>query len=77
MKSFTREELAKYNGKNGMPNYIAHKGKVYDVTKSFLWEEGEHQGMHTAGADLSKDLEDAPHDPDVLERFPVVGTLVP
>ncbi len=75
MKEFTKEELATYNGKNGMPVYIAHGGKVYDVSNSSLWEEGEHQGKHVAGSDLTKDLPDAPHESDVLERFPVVGAV--
>jgi len=76
MTTFTREELAKYNGKNGMPAYIAHKGKVYDATGSSLWEMGEHQGMHVAGQDLTKDVLDAPHEEDVLTRLPLVGDLV-
>lgn len=75
MQTFTKEELAKFNGKDGKPNYIAHNGKVYDVSKSSLWDGGEHQGLHTAGSDITKDLSDAPHEEDVLERFPVVGTL--
>ena len=75
MQTFTKEELAKYNGKGGKPNYIAYKGKVYDVTKSSLWDSGEHQGLNIAGADLTKDILDAPHEEDVLERFPLVGTL--
>jgi predicted heme/steroid binding protein len=76
MQTFTKEELAKYNGKNGKPIYIAHKGKVYDVTDSSLWGSGQHQGLHIAGVDMTKDIFDAPHEEDVLERFPVVGTLV-
>jgi predicted heme/steroid binding protein len=75
MQTFTKEELAKYNGKDGKPIYIAHKGKVYDVTNSSLWESGEHQGLHVAGEDMTKDISDAPHEEDVLERFPVVGTM--
>jgi predicted heme/steroid binding protein len=77
MQTFTKEELAKYNGKNGKPVYVAYKGKVYDVTTSTLWDSGEHQGLHIAGVDMTKDLFDAPHEVDVLERFPVVGTLAP
>ncbi|MCD4821185.1 MAG: cytochrome B5 [Methanococcoides sp.] len=75
MEEFTTEELAKYNGKDGEKCYIAYKGKVYDVTESMLWEDGDHQGMHDGGIDLTTDQEDAPHDDDVLEDFPVVGTL--
>ncbi len=36
MRKFTREELKKYDGKNGRPAYIAYKGKVYDVSDSHL-----------------------------------------
>ncbi|MGB9597204.1 MAG: cytochrome b5 domain-containing protein [Candidatus Poribacteria bacterium] len=76
LKKFTLKELAEYNGRNGKPAYIAYKGKVYDVTESDLWSDGDHQGLHEAGRDLTKDMEDAPHDPDELERFPIVGELV-
>ncbi|MGQ9609547.1 MAG: cytochrome b5 domain-containing protein [bacterium] len=76
LKKFTLDELAKYNGKDGNPIYVAYKGKVYDLSESELWEEGDHQGLHEAGKDLTKDMEDAPHDPDELERFPIVGELV-
>jgi len=38
MREFTEEELAQYNGKNGKPIYIAYKGKVFDVSTSFLVE---------------------------------------
>jgi predicted heme/steroid binding protein len=75
MKEFTKEELAKCNGRDGHPNYIAFQGKVYDVTGSGLWEGGEHQGLHVGGEDLSQEMADAPHETEVLERYPVVGTL--
>lgn len=76
LKKFTIDELAKYDGKDGRPIYIAYKGKVYDLSGSDLWEDGDHQGLHEAGKDLTIDMEDAPHDPDELERFPIVGELV-
>jgi predicted heme/steroid binding protein len=76
MKQFSKEELAKNNGKNGVPAFIAYNGKVYDVTKSSRWEGGEHENMHDAGKDLTDDLESmSPHGADVMERFPVIGTL--
>lgn len=75
MRQFTREELARYDGKEGGPAYIACNGKVYDVSKSFLWQKGHHQVLHRAGADLTEALKQAPHGEDLLERFPVVGTL--
>lgn len=75
MKVFTVKDLAKYNGKNGKPAYVAYKGKVYDVTNSFLWKDGRHQVTHSAGTDLTTAIEQAPHNEDMLARFPVVGTL--
>ena len=75
MKEFTEEELAQYNGKNGNPVYVVYKGKVYDVSASFLWKDGIHQVLHRAGVDLTDALEQAPHGGDVLEKFPVVGVL--
>lgn len=70
----TKEELAHYNGK-GAPAYIGYKGKVYDVSESFLWKDGTHQVFHTAGTDMTAALEKAPHTAELLERFPVVGIL--
>ena len=67
MKEFTEEELAQYNGKNGNPVYVAYKGKVYDVSASFLWKDGAHQVLHSAGVDLTDALGQAPHGGDVLE----------
>ncbi len=31
-KTFTREELKKYDGQNGNPAYVAINNRVYDVT---------------------------------------------
>ncbi len=73
-KKFTMSELAQYNGKNGKPAYVGYKGKVYDVTESYQWSDGEHLG-HMAGLDLSEEMEIAPHGDDVMERMKVVGVL--
>ena len=75
MRRFTRLELRQYSGSNGAPAYMAYKGKVYDVSSSFLWKGGHHQVLHQAGRDLTDVLKDAPHGPELLERFPVVGQL--
>ena len=76
MRIFTEEELARYNGRDNTPAFVAYNGKVYDVSSSFLWKGGRHQVTHVAGKDLTEDLSQAPHGDDLLERFPVVGTLV-
>lgn len=75
MKEYTPKELAEFDGKDGKPIYIAHQGKVYDVTGSKLWKTGVHMKRHRAGHDLTTDIQAAPHNADVLERHPQVGTL--
>jgi len=75
LKKFSKEELAQYNGRSGTPAYIAYKGKVYDVSGSFLWRDGNHQVLHNAGVDLTDAMEQAPHGGDALEKLPIVGTL--
>jgi predicted heme/steroid binding protein len=72
---FTRETLAESDGKDGRRAYVAYAGKVYDVTDSGMWGQGEHQGEHSAGADLTTAMGDAPHFPEELESFPVVGSF--
>lgn len=76
MQEIDRKTLAEYDGTNGKPVYVACQGKIYDVSKSKLWKEGRHQKRHNAGADLTEDMDAAPHKPDVLRRFPQVGILV-
>jgi 2-oxoglutarate/2-oxoacid ferredoxin oxidoreductase subunit alpha len=71
----TRQELGRFDGRDGRPAYIAYKGKIYDVSESPLWQGGEHEGLHRAGADLTPMLEDAPHGEEVFARYPMVGTL--
>ena len=75
MKEFTAEELATFNGRDGQPAYVAYRGTVYNVTDSTMWAEGDHEGMHTAGADLTSEMDDAPHEVLVVD-FPEVGKLV-
>jgi predicted heme/steroid binding protein len=71
----TKSELAKFDGRDGHPAYVAVNGTIYDVSSSALWTNGDHQGAHQAGADLTEELKGAPHVRMVVERFPVVGKL--
>ena len=75
MQEFDVTELEKFDGSNGRPVYVAHKGKVFDVSNSKLWKNGLHMKRHRAGNDLTIDIQGAPHEPDVLERYPQIGTL--
>lgn len=74
-KVFTLEELAKFDGREGKPAYFAYQGKVYDVTASDMFENGDHLGAHQAGADLTGAMAEAPHGEEVLDAFPPIGVL--
>lgn len=75
MKEFTPEELAKHNGQDGQPAFVAMNGRVYDVSASKLWKNGQHMRRHDAGADLSDVFPQAPHGPEVFERVTEAGVL--
>lgn len=71
----TREELAKFDGRNGQPAYVAVNNVIYDVSASAMWQAGNHVDQHQAGQDLTEDLKRAPHVRKVVERFPAVERL--
>jgi len=73
-KTFTLDELAKNDGKNGNPGYVLISGVVYDVTNNKDWKNGEHQGL-VAGKDLTSEIEKAPHGVSVLKGLTIVGKL--
>ncbi len=75
-KKVTKQELEENNGKNGKPAYFAYKGKVYDVSESSFWLDGDHLGMHQGGRDLTEELEMAPHKEENLQRVKLVGDLI-
>jgi predicted heme/steroid binding protein/uncharacterized membrane protein len=75
MKKFDLEEISKFNGEEGSPTYIVHKGRVIDVSESTFWKNGLHMKRHRAGNDLTTDIQAAPHGTEVLERYPQVGIL--
>lgn len=74
-KEFSLEELAKFNGKDGSPAYIAVDGTVYDVTDLPPWKDGGHNGFE-AGQDLTEAIKtQSPHGVAKLDGVPVVGIL--
>lgn len=75
-KDLTSGELARFDGKEGRPTYIAYKGSIYDVSDSELWRGGSHLRRHLAGFDLSEALKQAPHGEEKVIAMPVVGKLV-
>ncbi len=73
--TLTVEELAKYNGKDGNPAYVAVDGVIYDVTNVPEWKDGEHNG-YAAGNDLTEEIKNvSPHGVSKLDGVPVVGKL--
>ncbi|MFZ0612761.1 MAG: DUF2231 domain-containing protein [Desulfobacterales bacterium] len=75
MQEFDPPMLAENDGQDGKKVFIAHAGKVYDVSGSKLWKGGLHMRRHHAGADLTTDIQAAPHGTEVLERYPQVGVI--
>ena len=72
LRTFTKTELAAFNGKSGNPAYIAVDGTVYDVTAVSVWSGGTHQGF-SAGKDLTADF---PHSASKFNGVPIVGTYI-
>ena len=75
-RKLTSTELAQNDVKNGKPAYIAFKGKVYEVSASPMWLEGDHMAAHQAGKDLTNEMELAPHREEMLQKVKEVGVLV-
>jgi len=72
----TLDELAYYDGKEGRPAYIAVNGDIYDVSDSFYWQSGIHNGF-AAGQDLTDEImNQSPHGLANLNRVPIIGKIV-
>ena len=75
LRIFTRDELSEFSGKNNRLSDIGYRGKVYDVTGSFHWKNGDHWVLHHPGTHLTREMKDAPHFDDLLAPFQVIGIL--
>ncbi len=64
MKEFDPESIAEFDGKDGKPVYVVHRGRVFDVSESKLWKGGLHMKRHHAGKDMTTDIQAAPHGPE-------------
>ncbi|MEI6578644.1 MAG: cytochrome b5 domain-containing protein [Eubacteriales bacterium] len=81
VKTFTKAELSKFDGKNGNKGYIAYDGMVYDVTNSNSWNNGNHHNLLYAGNDLTAQVNScSQHLIDFikiqLSTYPTVGTYI-
>jgi predicted heme/steroid binding protein/uncharacterized membrane protein len=74
-KTFSLEDIKACDGTDDKPAYIVYQDRVIDVSASQHWHAGHHMGTHQAGHDLTREIEAAPHGPEILERFPEVGVL--
>ena len=70
-KTFTVTELAKFDGKNGNPPYVAVDGIVYDMTGVF--KDGFHYS-HFAGKELTNAFY-SQHVKAQITKYPVIGKL--
>lgn len=70
-RTFTRAELSRYNGLNGMSAYVAVNGVIYDLTPVF--SQGMHFN-HLAGQDLTGAFL-RQHIPAALSGYQVAGRL--
>ena len=75
-RDMTLSELANFNGKEGAPAYIGYKGKIYDVSASKKWKNGEHMRKVKAGEDLTEMISQAPHGEEKVFTMPEVGKLL-
>ena len=73
--TYTRSQLALRNGQDRDEIWVAYRGDIYDVSRSRLWQRGNHY-EHWAGQDLTRELdEDAPHLATVFDKFAIIGRL--
>lgn len=74
-RTFTTEELANFDGKNGKPAYVAVNGTVYDVTSNRAWAAATHFGL-VAGKEYSQQFASChAGQQSILTTLPAVGRL--
>jgi predicted heme/steroid binding protein len=78
-RSYTLEELARYDGEDGNECLVAVDGEVYLIEGFYLWKDGEHMpsaGRARCGLDLTEVIdEESPHGRSKLQLLKKVGTL--
>lgn len=76
LKELTLEELAKYDGKNGKPAYIAVNGIIYDVTNEEIFKQSPHNSLNL-GSDITKEFNGCHNENEsILAKLPIVGTVI-
>jgi predicted heme/steroid binding protein len=67
-RRLTLRELMRFDGERGSRKYVAYEGVVYDVTDCPKWRRSLHEDLHFPAQDLTSELPDAPHGPEVFTR---------
>jgi predicted heme/steroid binding protein len=73
----TVDDLKLFDGTEDRAVYFAYRGKIYDMSKSEHWKNGTHFRKHSAGADLTDMLKQAPHGEEKIIGMPQIGKLIP
>jgi predicted heme/steroid binding protein len=79
--TFTASELSEYDGKSGNDCYVAVSGRVYEISDSDKWVDGEHidsEGQASCGRDLTQAMDESPHGISILTTSPkvkMIGTI--
>jgi predicted heme/steroid binding protein len=78
-RSYTLEELAEHDGKEGTDCLVAVDGDVYLIEGFALWQMGEHLpsgGRARCGLDLTEVIDESPHGRSKLNLLRKAGNLV-
>lgn len=79
--TFTNSELSAFDGKSGNDCYVAVSGRVYEISDSDKWIDGNHiesEGQASCGRDLTEAMDESPHGISILTTSPkvkLIGTL--
>lgn len=77
-RSFTPQELARYDGVDGHQCLVAVDGDVYLIEGFALWSMGRHipsGGRARCGLDLTDVIDESPHGKSKLRLLEMVGSF--
>ncbi len=78
VRTVTKTELSKSDGKEGRDCLVAVDKVVYKITDSTLWQNGQHatsNGQAYCGADMTDAIGKSPHGRKKLDQLEKVGAL--
>ncbi|MEI6100439.1 MAG: hypothetical protein WCP73_01255 [Eubacteriales bacterium] len=75
LRTFTIDELSRYDGKGDNPAYVSVNGMVYDITDQPGWAAGSHFGLK-AGLDQTSAYISCHTGQPMIDRLKVIGRLV-